>query len=122
MSDFKSNDGKELDDLLDVAAADQMPVSDQFMQRVLSDAERLQPKMRRPVWRMDWLAALFERPRAGFGAVGGMALVSCVGFWLGINPPPMLESLGVSGAMTLSDTIDEGTAEVSGFGWDLEES
>lgn len=60
-------------------------VSDDLMARVLGDAERIS-RMRRPV-------PVWEQMReavGGWPALGGLAVASLAGLWIGFAPPAML--------------------------------
>jgi hypothetical protein len=109
---------KELDDLLEAAARDR-DVPPGLTARVLVDAERAPPRQlvrRKPERRRSILAAL-----GGWQAMGGLALASCAGFWIGINPPAGLPD---AGGLMLDQQVEvslEIMDDTSGFGWDLEE-
>lgn len=87
--------------------------------RVLDDAYALQPvpeairqvPPEAPRWEV---LSVF----GGWGGLGGLALAASVGFFAGFNPPALLqERLPFLAAGDVFD-LD---ADVSGFGWDLEE-
>lgn len=109
---------KGLDDLLETAARER-DVPPGLAARVLADAEQVQPRQqvrRKPAGRRSFLAAL-----GGWQAMGGLALASCAGFWIGINPPAGLPD---AGGLMLDQQVEvslEIMDDISGFGWDLEE-
>lgn len=109
----------KLDALLSGARAQKASVPLQLTERVLADAEFLQPKTPaiRPRQTPNWRLRRFGL----FSAVGGLAAASCAGFWIGINPPDMLMSLPLPGLEAANATTFEGGVDMTGFGWDLGE-
>ncbi|MFK7764826.1 MAG: hypothetical protein AB8B62_16305 [Roseobacter sp.] len=87
--------------------------------RILADALREQPvpapiHKKAHVWQ-NWFGEF-----GGWPAFSGLVAASCVGFWIGISPP---EGIGDPSAWLLDDTSAtyDDAAELSGFGWDLQE-
>ena len=113
---------KAVENLLEETRASETSVSAELVHRVLSDAARVQPvapsahKDRAKAVRFKWCR--FEV----FGAFGGLVTASCVGFWLGLNPPGALGGVDLLGAEPWDSAFVEDVAEVSGFGWDVGES
>ncbi|MEP1612312.1 MAG: hypothetical protein ABJL72_10360 [Roseobacter sp.] len=117
---MKHNDTNDLDFIDQVLAQarterDDVPLD--LIQRVTSQALALQPK---PVLKQknrwpNW-ADIFQR----VPAMGALAAASCVGFWIGVSPP---ESLFDASALfvTPEEAVYNDAAEISGFGWDLQE-
>ena len=96
-----------------------MAPSEAFMAHILQDALEGQPVavIAQPAWWRQILSAL-----GGWQGMGGLVAATCAGFWIGINPPDTMpasfETLLNMDAV-YSDTVD--TADLLGFGWDLEE-
>ncbi|MEM9578291.1 MAG: hypothetical protein AAF999_14915 [Pseudomonadota bacterium] len=87
--------------------------------RVLMDAQRLQPAAPQGQRWQKSFQALLE----GFGgwpALGGLAAASYVGFWIGISPPEgAMDPAGFF--LPLDSALNGDPAELTGFGWDVEE-
>ena len=97
--------------------------SHDLMARVLADAlsHQPQPNIARPV----------APVRAGFGArilgflggwaaIGGLATATIVGFWIGINPPDMIET-PANALFAQNDTLAQVDADLDGFAWNFED-
>lgn len=98
----------KLDDML--RAAKDAPVPDGLMARVLDDALAAQPV---PAAASPSLWRRAQDALGGWQGIGGLAMATCAGLWIGLSPPDYLPAealdlLGATAAMT------EGT---SGFGW-----
>lgn len=118
------NEDDAVDKMLHQARTEKVSVPPALVTRVLADAERLQPTAddrpdgKAKVRRIGFSA----RPRrSALGAFGGLAAASCLGFWIGINPPVALESVPWLELETLDALLPENGAEISGFGWDVGE-
>ncbi|MEO0938576.1 MAG: hypothetical protein AAFY38_10525 [Pseudomonadota bacterium] len=111
--DHKGGTGMDDLDML-LARARDVDVPTGLMGRVLEDALAAQPVPRAaPVslWRR------LGEALGGWQGLGGLALATCAGFWIGIAPPAYLPETAQSllGASTAQ-------AEYAGaFGWTLEE-
>ena len=120
---MKDNDKKlpELDRLLEDAGRARPEAPQALVRRVLADAEALQARNRPAPERPGFLE--WVRERSGrWAAVGGLVTASTVGFWIGISPPDALEGVTL---LPQLDTTGLGlgeAAELSGFGWELEDS
>ncbi len=108
-----------MEQVLSEARRREHDVPEALTKRVLADALREQPvpvvmRNRVRTWR-DWLGDI-----GGWPTLGGLVAASCVGFWIGISPP---EGIGDPSIWLLdrSFTGYDDAAEVSGFGWDLQE-
>jgi hypothetical protein len=114
MTRIDNGDMERVEMLLQHAKDAQVTLPPGLAGRVMADAERIQPaRSFRPGRRL--LEAL-----GGWPALGGLAVASSVGFWIGISPPEGM----VDPAILLQDSAGDGyddTAELSGFGWDLDE-
>lgn len=91
-------------------AVDAQPSSD-FLARLVATAEAAQPAPQRaalpaaPVRaRRGWLAACLAA-LGGWPALGGLALASAAGFWIGVAPPAGLTALA---ARLAGQTVDVG--------------
>lgn len=88
-------------------------------ERILADALREQPvpapARKKARARKNWFGEF-----GGWPAFSGLVAASCVGFWIGISPP---EGIGDPSAWLLDGTSAayDDAAELSGFGWDLQE-
>lgn len=116
MTDRKAPEETKLEALF--AQARHTPVPPELMTRVLADAEVLQPVRHAKLSWSQRLATGLQGRFAGWSVMGGMAAASCVGFWIGVNPPAALDAL----SLPLTGVVLGEAAEVSGFGWDLEEA
>lgn len=121
MTDSKKPQETDLEDLFAQARVQQRKVPPDLMRRVLADAERMQPRPRANPSPQNRLSAMLRGRFAGWGVLGGMAVASCVGFWVGINPPAALDGLDLPFQAPLSGNFEGDAAELSGFGWDIEE-
>lgn len=108
-----------VDALLKTARDAPADVSDALMARVLADAEGFRPVMAPPrqpgIW--ERLADLV----GGWQGMGGLVAATCVGVWIGLSPP---DALPDAGAYLLGyETVElmTSTAELTSFGWDVEE-
>ena len=122
MTDRKIPQKMDLDVLLAQAGEHDTVVPSALMQRVLRDAQAVQPlsqATKKPQIRFG--GGLRDR-FAGWTVLGGMVAASCVGFWIGFNPPTALDGLNLPGYAPVYDTFGSEAAELSGFGWDLEET
>ena len=112
---------RELDRLLEDAGRALPETPQALVQRVLADAEALQPRTRpapeRPGF-LEWVRECSGR----WAAVGGLVTASTIGFWIGINPPDALESVTVFPQLDTTGLGFGEAAELSGFGWELEDS
>lgn len=121
MTDREKPVSFDIDALLAEAAGDRPKVPASLTARVMQDADRLQPKVmqlqRAPV-------SLFARLGAALGgwpAVGGLAAASCAGFWIGFSPPDTMLDAGALLVNQTQGAFYDEAAELSGYGWDLEE-
>ena len=89
--------------------------------RVLADARQLQPEPAPPPRRQEFTFKRLVRALGGWPAMSGLAAATCAGFWIGVNPPAGVPDAALvlwgGGEYAFSDEA----AELSGFGWDLEE-
>ncbi|SLN23250.1 hypothetical protein [Pseudooctadecabacter jejudonensis] len=92
----------DLDDLFADLAAEDVPVSDALLDRVMMDADAVlaasAPQAPAPV--AQGLGAMLLEAIGGWPAFGGLAAATVAGVWLGVSPPaalsPLTESLGGS--------------------------
>ncbi|MFK7835387.1 MAG: hypothetical protein AB8B60_04140 [Sulfitobacter sp.] len=109
-------DDDTLEGMFEAARAAPPQVPEALMARVLADAQATQPRPKVSRWGAR-LAGL-----GGVPGLGGLALATCVGFWLGVAPPQGLPDL--AGAMLGVETETDDSLDalgLSGFGWDIEE-
>lgn len=115
-------DMTELDEMLDRAASQDMDVPPDLMSRVLLDADALQPRPQ--LQGATKRLSVWQRVSEAFGgwpAMGGLVAATCAGFWIGFSDVTDLET---GRLLLLGDQdawLSEEAAEISGFGWDLEE-
>ncbi len=103
--------------LFESARATPPEVPEALLDRILADAHAVQPATPRRNWRMIWTAI------GGAPAFGGMVTATVVGFWIGMAVPGSLPDFAtqiISGE-TVIFADDEGTSELTAFGWDMEE-
>jgi len=103
------HDMQELDNLLTQTAQTKPTVPSDLMARVLIDAAQAQPRPDEMRSQSIW-ASLLEMI-GGWPAVGGLALASATGLWIGIAPPVGLESMAT--------TVFGSTQTVDLFGGDV---
>ena len=117
--DRQNSDLDDLDMLLDGLKDEPPAVSKALLGRVLDDAYALQPALedaqssKSPRRRWEFLSVI-----GGWGGLGGLAVAASVGFFIGFNPPAVLEN---SLPFLAAGDLFEVDTEVGGFGWDLEE-
>ncbi|MEL7099988.1 MAG: hypothetical protein AAGM84_14275 [Pseudomonadota bacterium] len=110
----EGKDGRQMDELdkmLERARDAEVPTG--LMGRVLEDALAVQPVPRpapQPVW------ARLREAVGGWQGVGGLALATCAGFWIGVAPPDYLP-----GAAQDLLGAEYAAADVGAFGWALED-
>lgn len=109
----------KLDKLLEEAAHAPVDLPPGLAARVLQDASAMSPTARqRPKLS---LVSRISSALGGWPALGGLAAATCAGFWIGFSPPAGMPD---AGAFLLGEeevTLDDSLAELSGFGWDMEE-
>ncbi len=85
--------------------------------RVLMDAERVQLALsaNQP---SGWSFHRLLDAIGGWPALSGLAAASCIGFWIGISP---LEGIVDPANLFFGQGTEtyDGTAELTGFGWDI---
>lgn len=112
-------DIKHLDAVLRDARKQETRVPAHLMAAVLADARRLQPGLTVPPVRASAVVRtrLFDL-LGGWRAMGGLAVATCAGLWIGISPPAMLQDAEavLFGAMPADYTND-----AAGFGWTMDE-
>ena len=106
-----------VDNLLAEARAEQLDLPSGLAERVVAQAHAMQPRHQR---KRAWLWPAFSDVFKVWPALGGLVAASCVGFWIGINPPDGMIDAG-NLLLLPSGVIYDDAAEVSGFGWDLQE-
>ena len=109
----------ELDQLFEVARQNTPEPSSDFLARVLSDAEAMQPAPVGLVTAIPAKRGFFAEMFAGLSdaiggwpAFAGLATAAVTGVWIGISPPqslsaPLASVLGVDEAI-FSETFDSG--------------
>ena len=112
----------DLETMLQRAAQDPPALPPGLAARVIADGQRLQPS---PVGRKRAeslsLGARLLAAMGGWPAVSGLAAASCAGFWIGYAPPEGMIDAGDLLLNTSGTVVYDDAAELSGFGWDLEE-
>lgn len=112
---------QDLDALLKQASDAPVELPAGLAARVLADAQmvqlhpRVSPLSRPSIWAqaMDMLG--------GWPAVSGLAAATCAGFWIGVSPPQSVPDAGALLLGVQAIEFEDETAELSGFGWDLDE-
>ncbi|MCV3271214.1 hypothetical protein [Roseobacter sinensis] len=110
-----------LDALLDAARTAPPEVPDALMARVLADADRVQPS---PAARAAPSSGLWSRISdlvGGWRGMGGLVAATCAGVWIGWSPPDALPDAGALILGYEAADILSNTAELTSFGWDVEE-
>lgn len=107
---------QEIDSLLAELRDDGPEMPAHLMERVLEDARAFQPKLKPEQQRQGFLYHL-RRASLAWTPMAGLAAASCVGFWIGFYPPEAV--IQATGLVDVSVWDDYGTAELSGFGWDM---
>ncbi len=109
-------DDTALENLFSRARATPPQVPDGLMARVIADAEQVQLSPTSGGWRA-WLRAIGGAP-----GLGGLVTATFVGFWLGVAPPENLPDLaGQILGQQDSALTETTTADLTGFGWDIDE-
>lgn len=121
MTDREKPVSFDVDALLAEAARNQPEVPTGLAARVMQDADRLQPKVLQSQRPPMSLFARLGAALGGWPAVGGLAAASCAGFWIGFSPPDTMLDAGALLVNQTQGAFYEEAAELSGFGWDLEE-
>ncbi|MGA9253215.1 MAG: hypothetical protein WBV71_12300 [Roseobacter sp.] len=123
MTDHKIPQETDLDVLFAQARAQDSTVPPDLMHRVMLDAQAAQTSSQAAKGHQGrWGRARLREHFAGWSVFGGLAAASCVGFWIGFNPPDVLDVFTLPVSPTWADTLGGEAAELSGFGWDLEEA
>lgn len=112
----------DLERMLGQAAQEPRQVPPELMARVIADGARLQPspKFAPSIPRQSWGARVVSA-LGGWPTMSGLAAASCAGFWIGYAPPEGMLDASESLLIGLDTTVYEDAAELTGFGWDLEE-
>ncbi len=100
----------DLDQFFDAAQRTPAPASDDFMARVMADAQTIAdetnapaPRPKRSLWPVI-LGAV-----GGWAGFAGMATAAVTGVWIGISPPEILDTVTTSlTGQTLLDSSDFG--------------
>lgn len=100
----------DLDQFFDAARSNPLPVSDDFMARIMADAEAAdkaahapEPRKKRALWPIV-LGAV-----GGWAGFAGMATAAVTGVWIGISPPEILDTVTTSlTGQSLVETTDFG--------------
>lgn len=92
-------------------------VPQDLMDRIMADALAQQPAPAPRGWRAIWRAI------GGAPALGGFVTATAVGFWIGVAPPSNLPDIAaqiITGTSFAAAEVDS-TADLTAFGWDIEE-
>jgi len=113
------SDADVLESLFEDARATPPTVPSALMDRILKDAVAQQPNAAPRGWRGLWQAI------GGGPALGGLVTATAVGFWIGVAAPSGLPDFAAALIIgNEAETIDVATdsgADLSAFGWDIEE-
>lgn len=117
----KTSEEMALDALFDAARKTEPKVPDALMAQVVADAARVQPRPAARALPPPSLWTRFSDLMGGWQGMGGLVAATCAGIWIGWSPPSALPDagaliLGYDGTEPLSST-----AELTSFGWDVEE-
>ena len=93
----------DLDKLLAEAALQKPSVPTDLMARVMIDATRVQPKVPTALQQGVWASILDVI--GGWPAVGGLAMASVAGLWIGVAPPVGLDAIAAV-VLGSPETID----------------
>ncbi len=119
MTQSEESKMQALEAMFDDMRQDPPEVPSVLTARVMMDAQRFQPAPQPVQRRKRTILNVFD----GFGgwpALGGLAAASCVGFWIGISPPEnVLDPAGLF--LPLESELYYDPAELTGFGWDVQE-
>lgn len=111
----------EVEALLGQAQHQSPDVPATLMARVLADAEKIRlDRVRAPLQDRApkaWWSDLF----GGWQSVGGLVAATCAGVWIGVSPPDTLPDAGAFLLGYETTDVTSTTAELTSFGWDLEE-
>lgn len=112
-------DMKALDALL--AEAPNVAPDEAFMARMMQEALAHQPMPTIEVARVPWWQQV-TGILGGWQGMGGLVAATCVGFWVGINPPDTMPA-SFETLLNIDAVYADGedTAELFGFGWEMEE-
>lgn len=114
---MKKSDTDTLEILFEEARSAPALLPDGLMDRILADAVAQQPAPALRGWRAVWRAI------GGAPAFGGLVTAAVVGFWIGVAPPSALPDIAaqiITGTSFAALDTDSG-AELTAFGWDIEE-
>lgn len=114
------SDEDMLENLLQDARARPQPVPQALMDRILADAMAMQPEPAPRGWRGLWQAI------GGAPAFGGLVTATAVGFWIGVAAPAGVSDFAAalitgSDALSVEVAQERGVADLTAFGWDIEE-
>ena len=115
----KDADARALDAVLKAAQEAPPTVPEALMTRVLADAEAAQRRTRPPL-PAPGLWAHASDLLGGWKGMGGLAAATCAGVWIGWSPPAAVPDAGALIIGLLSAEETRTTAELTGFGWDLD--
>jgi hypothetical protein len=101
------------------AEASKLAPDETFMAQMMQEALAHQPvpTVAAPPWWQQVTAIL-----GGWQGMGGLVAATCVGFWVGINPPDTMPA-SFETLLNIDAVYADGedTAELFGFGWEMEE-
>ncbi|WP_299678993.1 hypothetical protein [uncultured Roseobacter sp.] len=107
--------GDALEAFFEAARAAPPQVPKALMARVLEDAQEAQAPVRVPIW------TRLGEVLGGWQGLSGLAAATCAGLWIGWSPPQALPDAGALIFGYGSTELLSNTAELTSFGWDLEE-
>lgn len=121
MMNQRDDEFATVDALLAQARNSPPQVPDALMARVLADAQAAQPEIIRSMPETQDLWARFCEVFGGWQGMGGMVAATCAGVWIGLSPPETLPDAGVLLFGYETTDVSATTAELTSFGWDLDE-
>lgn len=111
---------REIEDLLADMRATPPAMPPGLAERVIADAAGLRP-VNRPARKGRWqLARRWGLAPGGWPAVGGLVAAGCAGFWFGMTAPDGSYDPVALFSGQAPEVYAE-AAELTGFGWDLQE-
>ena len=119
MTPTETEEMKNLDSLLEEAARAPVDLPPGLAARVMQDAAAASAAGHRRM--KPNLMSRIARALGGWPALGGLAAATCAGFWIGISPPAAIPDAGSLLLGGEDITLDDSMADLSGFGWDIEE-
>ncbi|MGC3939455.1 hypothetical protein ACOTTU_16745 [Roseobacter sp. EG26] len=121
MTPHDDDDMTQVDRLLKAARDGEPDLPSGLMARVLADADAIQSQPARPPMPARPLWARLSEALGGWQGMGGLVAATCAGVWIGFSPPASVPDAGALILGYEAGVEESSTAELTSFGWDLDE-